>query len=147
MIGVCPTAVKATGMIDLPDFTPVKVTQATRALTESQLATLDHLALVLPKEPSSAVFADLPQGKQLHKLVERARAQGLSRVFTRLGNARATGVTVALLEGSTPSARLTWARELVADCLRERPAKLGLLTAGLDDDARAGALEIGRAHV
>jgi len=128
-------------MIDLPDFTPVKVTQATRAYTESQLATLDHLALVLPKEPPSALFTGLPQGKQLHKLVERARAQGVSRAFTRLGNARATGVTVALLEGATPFARLTWARELVADCLRERPAKLGLLTAGLDDDARAGALE------
>src|SRR5690606_9719810 len=140
MIGVCPTGVKATRMIDLPDFTPVKVTQATRPYTESQLAALDHVALVLPKEPPGALFARLPQGKQLHKLVERARAQGLNRTFTRLSNTRATGVTAALLDASTPFARLTWARELVADCLRERPAKLGVLTAGLDEEARASAV-------
>jgi len=127
-------------MIDLPDFTPVKVTQATRPYTESQLAALDHVALVLPKEPPGALFARLPQGKQLHKLVERARAQGLNRTFTRLSNTRATGVTAALLDASTPFARLTWARELVADCLRERPAKLGVLTAGLDEEARASAV-------
>lgn len=140
MIGVCPTGVKATGMIDIPDFTPLKVTQATRTYTESQLASFDHVAVVLPKEPPASAFGGLPQGKQLQKLVERARGQGLTRTSTRLANSRATGMTAALLDGATRFARLTWARELVADCLRERPAKLGLLTAGLDDDARAEAL-------
>src|SRR5690606_17427759 len=77
---------------------------------------------------------------QLHRLVDRARGQGLKSAFTRLANPRATGVTAALLDGTTPFALLTWARELIADCLRERPAKLALLTAGLDDDVRAEAL-------
>ncbi len=139
MICVCLTGVKATGMLDLPEFAPLKVTQATRTFAESNLASFDHLAIVLPKEPHSSVFADLPQGKQLHKLVDRARAQGLKSAFTRLSNARATGVTVALFDGSTTFAHLTWARELVADCLRERPAKMALLTAGLGDEARMDA--------
>jgi len=127
-------------MLDLPDFTPLKVTQATRTFTESQLASFDHVAIVLPKEPPGSAFADLPQGKQLHKLLDRARAQGLKTVSTRLGNPRATGVTAALLDGATPFAVLNWAREVLADCLRERPAKLALLTAGLDQSARAQAL-------
>src|SRR5690606_28132239 len=38
-----------------------------------------------------------------------------------------------------PFSLLTWARELVADCLRDRPAKLALLTAGLDDGIRTEA--------
>src|SRR5690606_28461739 len=126
MICVCPTRVKATGMLDLPDFAPLKVTQATRAFTESQLASFDHVAMVLPKEPPGSAYADLPQGKQLHKLIDRARAQGLKSAFTRLGNSRATGVTAALLDGSTPFALLNWAREVLADCLRERPARLAL---------------------
>src|SRR5690606_35139785 len=44
------------------------------------------------------------------------------------------------LDGSTPFALLSWARELIADCLRERPAKLAVLSAGLGDDVRAQAL-------
>lgn len=127
-------------MLDLPEFVPLKVTQATRTFTESHLASFDHVAIVLPKEPPGSVFADLPQGKQLHKLVDRAREQGLKSVFTRLDNARATGVTVTLVEGGAPFAMLTWARDVIADCLRERPAKLALLTAGLDDALRADAL-------
>jgi len=127
-------------MLDLPDFAPLKVTQTTRTFTESQLASFDHVAIVLPKEPPGSLFAGLPQGKQLHKLVDRARAQGLKSTFTRLGNTRATGVTAAWHEAGTPFALLTWAREVIADCLRERPSKLALLTAGLDDDARLQAL-------
>jgi len=127
-------------MLDLPEFTPLKVTQATRAFTESQLASFDHVAIVLPKEPSGSVFAELPLGRQLHKLIDRARAQGLKSAFTRLGNARATGVTATLLDGSTPFALLTWAREVIADCLRERPGKLALMSAGLDESNRREAL-------
>src|SRR5690606_14990121 len=36
---------------------------------------------------------------------------------------------------------LTWARKVLADCLREKPRTLGVLVAGLDDDARATILE------
>lgn len=127
-------------MFDLPDFAPLKVTQATRAYAEAQFASYDHVAIVLPKEPSGSLFAALPQGKQLHKLIERAKGQGLNRTFSRLSNTRATGVTVALLEDSSAFAQLVWAREVIADCLRERPAKLALVTVGLDDDVRAQAL-------
>lgn len=127
-------------MLDLPEFAPLKVTQATRAFAESHLASFDHVAIVLPKEPPSSVFAELPLGRQLHKLIDRARAQGLKSTFTRLGNARATGVTAALVDGSTPFALLTWAREVIADCLRERPGKLALMSAGLDERARSEAL-------
>src|SRR5690606_40410164 len=100
----------------------------------------DPVAIVLPPDPPGSLLAGLPQGKQLPKRVDRARAQGLKSTFTRLGNTRATGVTAAWHEAGTPFALLTWSREVIADCLRERPSKLALLTAGLDDDARLQAL-------
>ena len=127
-------------MLDFPEFAPLKITHSTRGVTDSQLAALDHLAIVLPKNPPGSVFADLPQSKQLLKLMQRARAQGLSRASSRLPNPRATGVTMAIVESTTPFAALTWAREVLADCLRDRPSKLGLLTAGLDESARMDAL-------
>ncbi|HEX7080090.1 MAG TPA: leucyl aminopeptidase family protein [Gammaproteobacteria bacterium] len=127
-------------MLELPDFAPLKITQSSRALTESQLGSLDHVAIALPKNPPAALLADLPQGKQLYKLLDRAKAQGLNRCSSRLTNARATGVTLATIEDGSPFAALTWAREVIADCLRDRPVKIGLLTAGLDEQARGAAL-------
>jgi leucyl aminopeptidase len=127
-------------MIDFPEFAPLKITQSTRALTDAQLGSLDHLAIVVPKDSPSSAFAALPQGKQLHRLLERSRTQGGNRATSRLTNTRATGITIVVLDAATPFAALTWAREVVADCLRDRPGKLGILTAGLDDDARADAL-------
>jgi leucyl aminopeptidase len=140
MIGVCQTLVKATRMIDFPEFAPLKITQSTRPVSDAQLGSLDHLVIVLPKNPPSSAFTGLPQGKQLHKLLQRSLAQGGNRATSRLSNSRGTGVTVAVLDAATPFAALTWAREVVADGLRDRPAKLGVLTAAIEETARAGAL-------
>jgi leucyl aminopeptidase len=98
------------------------------------------LAVVVPKDPAHSVFASIPQGQQLQKLLSRAAAQGSSRVSSRLSNSRATGVTVAIVEGRTAFAALTWARELIAECLRERPATLGVVVLGLADEDRTATL-------
>lgn len=141
MIGVCPRLVKATWMIELPDFTPLEIHQSARPVGDAQLNSFDHLAIVVPQDPPSALFASLPQGQQLHKLLSRACAQGAKRVSSRLSNNRATGLTVAVLEEGTPFASLSWAREVVADCLRERPATLGIVAVGLEDAKRAATLK------
>lgn len=131
-------------MLDLPDFVPLKVTQAAKPPSESQFATLDHLAILIPKSLSASALDALPNGKQLKKLLTRARGQGLGRVSTRLSNGRATGVTLSTLEsarGMSTFALLTAARETLADCLRDRPAKLGVMIAGFDDDVAAEVLD------
>ncbi|HEX5419604.1 MAG TPA: leucyl aminopeptidase family protein [Gammaproteobacteria bacterium] len=87
------------------------------------------------------MFASLPQGQQLHKLLSQGAAQGLKRVTSRFTNGHATGVTVAVLEDGTPFSALSWARELLADCLRERPATLGIAVLGLDDAVRVTTLK------
>lgn len=128
-------------MLELPELAPLKIAQTTRPVSESQLASLDHVAIVLAKDAPSSALAHLPQGKQLQKLIERARSQGIQRVSSRLANPRATGVTVASVDAAaTPFAALTAARELIADCLREKPSKLGLLAVGFDDDRRSEML-------
>ncbi|HEU4617455.1 MAG TPA: leucyl aminopeptidase family protein [Gammaproteobacteria bacterium] len=99
------------------------------------------MAIVLPKDPPQSSFAPLPQGPQLQKLLARAAGQGASRVSSRLSNSRATGITAATVEGKTAFGALTWAREVVADCLRERPASLGVVALGLEDDARSATLQ------
>jgi leucyl aminopeptidase len=140
MIGVCRKPVKASGMIDLPEFAPLKIHQSARSVADFQVNSLDHLAVVVPKDPAHSVFASIPQGQQLQKLLSRAAAQGSSRVSSRLSNSRATGVTVAIVEGRTAFAALTWARELIAECLRERPATLGVVVLGLADEDRTATL-------
>jgi leucyl aminopeptidase len=140
MIEVCPKPVKASGMIDLPEFAPLKIHQSARSVADFQVNSLDHLAVVVPKDPAHSLFASIPQGPQLQKLLARAAAQGASRASSRLSNSRATGVTVAMIEGRTAFAALTWARELIAECLRERPATLGIAVLGVGDEARAETL-------
>ncbi|MBN1240399.1 MAG: leucyl aminopeptidase family protein [Gammaproteobacteria bacterium] len=124
-------------MIEFPEFRPLKISQSTRAATDTQLASLDHVVIVVPKDPPASAFMSLPQGKQLHKLLERVRTQGGNRAMSRLTNVRATGVTIAMLDTGSAFGALTWAREVLVDALRDRPRKLGVLTAGLDEPARA----------
>jgi leucyl aminopeptidase len=127
-------------MIDLPDFQPLKVTQNARPPTRQVLDTLDHVAIVLPKNPRPELFRALPQGKQLAKLLKRASAHGMERVSSRIGNARATGITLASAPEGSAFEILTWARQLIAECVKDSPAKLGLFVSGLSDTAHASVM-------
>jgi leucyl aminopeptidase len=111
-------------MLELPDFAPLRVTfnRASRRTFDS----LDHLLIVSTPRASPRALQKFPQGRQLGVLVARARARGDDFASSRLGNARATGVTVAAYSSKSAFAALSWARRVVAECARDKPATLGV---------------------
>ncbi|HEY5623963.1 MAG TPA: leucyl aminopeptidase family protein, partial [Gammaproteobacteria bacterium] len=79
----------------------------------------------------------VPQAAQLVKLLRRSGGKSVS---TRLISARATALLLAPYSASSQFQSLSWAREVVATALRERPLKLGVVAVGLAEDARHAAL-------
>ena len=142
MIGVCRKPVKASQglddahlMLDLPDFTPLKVTQISRTPTRAAYDNLEHVLIVVPKSAASVSLRKLPQSRHLEQLHKRTVKQALDVVATRFGNARGTGVTLARFDASTPFGALSWARTTIAECLEDKPATLGIVSAALDPAA------------
>jgi leucyl aminopeptidase len=127
-------------MIDLPDFKPLKVTCSSRALTRSSLDALDHVLIVVAKS-STAALKKMPQGAQLAKLLERAVKRGEEFATSRASNARATGLTVTAFSSTTAFAALTSARKVIAECLRDKPATIGLVLVGLEHDDEVAAAQ------
>lgn len=118
------------------DFSALRIVQTSRPPTEKTWDSLDHLMVVLPPAPDSELFGNLPQGNRLERLLKRAGTAGVDYTTSRLGNLRATGITVATHKGGSAFSRLTWARKSIHQCLRERPRQLGILTAGFEDESR-----------
>jgi hypothetical protein len=67
-----------------------------------------------------------PLGRQLGALLARARERGDDFATSRVSSARATGITVAAYSSKSAFAALSWARRVVAECTREKPATLGI---------------------
>jgi leucyl aminopeptidase len=133
-------------MLELPDFTPLRVTQTSRVLSAAALDSFDHVLVVAPKTSRRRELRRLPQGRQLAELHARALRRGEDAVGTRAGNARATGITIAAYAPASRFATLSWARKVVAECLREKPRSIGVAFAGLAaDDARWAALALAAA--
>ncbi len=128
-------------MRNLPDFDLLKVSQQASRPTRGSYESLDHLLIVLPTAPRAEVFRRLPQGAQLKRLLARAKSAGAAHASSRLGNARATGVTVATLDAKTAFTRLTWARKTIALCLAEHPRSLGVLLLGHEEDERQATVK------
>jgi leucyl aminopeptidase len=154
MIGVSRNPVKArqarkvsfNSMLELPDFAPLRVTQTSRAAAAAALSSLDHVLVVAAKASRGRELRQLPQGRQLAVLHARALRRGDDTVSTRASNARATAMTIAAYAPGSTFAVLSWARRVLAECLREKPRSLGVIFAGLTpDDARAAALALAAA--
>jgi len=131
-------------MLELPDFAPLRVTRSRRAPSSSALASLDHLLIVGTQHTGARALQRFPQGRQLATLLARALERGDDCASTRASNARATGLTVAAFSPGSTFASLTWARRIVAECLRDKPATLGVVIAdsGSDDDARTACAAV-----
>jgi leucyl aminopeptidase len=142
MIGVSRKPVKARhirkvtliSMLELPDFAPLRVTQSSRAVTSAALDSLDHVLIVAPKSARGRELPKLPQGRQLAALHARAIRRGEDSVGTRAPNTRGTGITIAQYVSGSAFATLTWARKIVAECLRDKPASLGIALVDLTPD-------------
>ena len=128
-------------MIELPDFLPLRVSQSPRESSRALFDSMDHVLVVLPPSPPSALFRSVPQGRHLERLLQQAESRGATHVTTRLANARGTAVTAAVFERKSTFANLTWARQLVGELGREGAKRACALALGLDDALRAAALE------
>jgi len=146
MIGVRFNPVKAKpvskvtliAMLELPDFAPLRVTyhRASRRTFDS----LDHLLVVSMQGAGPRSLKKLPQGRQLDALLARARERSDDFASSRVSNARATGLTVAAYSPGSAFAALSWARRVVAECTRDKPATLGVAFAdGLSESDASAA--------
>lgn len=127
-------------MIDLPDFTPLKIIQSPDQAGSEQLNALDHLIAVVPKTRKPSVFRRLPKSALLERVLGQAERSGGSFASTFLDNRHATAVTVAACGSSDCFARLSWARKVVAECARMNSSKIGLVIVGFDPGERDAIL-------
>jgi leucyl aminopeptidase len=128
-------------MIDLPDFTPLSVTQRSRHPNAAALDAFEHVAIVAAANGGRDALGKLPHARELTRLLARARRADMKIVTTRLHNQRNTGVTLALLSPGTAFSELSFARQIVAECMRERPRSLAVATAGLGETQHERALQ------
>src|SRR5262252_3851565 len=124
-------------MLELPDFAPLRVTfnRASRRTFDS----LDHLLIVSTQGARPRALQRFPQGRQLGALLARARERGDDFASSRVSNARATGLTVAAYSSGSAFAALTWARRVLAECTRDKPATLGIAFADALSESEAAA--------
>jgi leucyl aminopeptidase len=127
-------------MIELPDFSPLRVTATTLAPTRTTLDGLDHLLVIAPRGDHRAL-ARLPYGKTLVPLLARATKNGDDFASSRAANRRATGLTVGAFSAAPGFPALTWAAKAVRECLRDKPRTLGVALVGLDDSTARTAAE------
>ncbi|HZF27689.1 MAG TPA: M17 family metallopeptidase [Gammaproteobacteria bacterium] len=126
--------------MDLPEFTPLRITQSTQRITRGSLDAFDHVIVVVPKHPPPRWAQKLPRGRQLEQLLAKTSRRGDDFASTRADNARSTGITIAAFEATSPFAALTWARKAVAEAQRDKPATLGIVPLGFDDGRSASGL-------
>ena len=127
-------------MTNLPDFELLRISQPSGRPTRSTFDALDHVLIVLPDDPPETLFAQLPQGAQLKRLLSRARTADRPFATSRLDNARATGLTLCSVPEGSAFSRLSWARKAVARCVQDQPAGLGVLVLGLEEPRRRAAV-------
>jgi len=124
-------------MLELPDFAPLRVTF--KRTSRRTFDSLDHLLIVSTQGARPRALQKFPQGRQLGALLARARERGDDFASSRASNARATGLTVAAYSPGSKFAALSWARRVLAECTRDKPATLGIAFADAlgEADARA----------
>jgi leucyl aminopeptidase len=127
-------------MIELPDFSPLRVTATSHAPTRATLDRLDHLLVIAPRRANDAL-GRLPYGRHLATLLARATKNGDEFASSRATNARATGLTVGRFSAAAGFAALTEAAKAVRECLRHKPRTLGIALVGLDDVTERVAAE------
>ena len=123
-------------MDQLPNFQDLKVSQSSQSFSRKTIGSLDHLLIVLPKKPHTKLFRKLPQGTQLERIFRRSKIVGSKVVTSRLNNQRDTGIVLSTYTDKSTFQRLTWARKLMAECLKNNPGTLGISAIGLSKEEK-----------
>jgi leucyl aminopeptidase len=140
MIGLLPKAGQGKPMVELPNYSALRIAQDSRTLTRARIDALDHVVVVLPERAPRSVFRTLPISDQLKRLHARIARDETARITTRLNNKKTTGLTLAVVAPASRFETLTWARKIIGECTKDKPARLGLLAAGFDDAVRDNLL-------
>jgi leucyl aminopeptidase len=127
-------------MIDLPDFSPLKLSQIPDKPGRKQIDAIDHLIAVVPGNPRPSVFRELPKPAYLKRLFGKAGKSKRKVVTTFLDNKRGTAVTLTAHDPGRRFATLTWARKTIAECARLKTGKVGIAAFGFDAEERNGIL-------
>ncbi len=123
-------------MDQLPNFQELKVSQSSQSFSRKTTESLDHLLIVLPEKPHAKLFRELPRGAQLERIFKRSKIAGSRVVTSRLNNQRDTGILLGTYTDKSAFQRLTWARKLVAECLKNNPGTLGVSVIGLNKEEK-----------
>ena len=123
-------------MDQLPNFQELKVSQSSQSFSRKTTESLDHLLIVLPEKPHAKLFRELPRGAQLERIFKRSKIAGSRVVTSRLNNQRDTGILLGTYTDKSAFQRLTWARKLVAECLKNNPGTLGVSVIGLNKEGK-----------
>lgn len=115
--------------------------RVTRRRDPASLPQLDHLVVVVAANAPKSVWAGVPGGNRLAAAARRRQLTKAGSVFT-LHLAEPCPVTVGIAAAdAAPFAWLTLARKLAAEVHANRPAKVGVMTAGAPDDVAQAWLE------
>jgi len=102
---------------------------------------LDHLVVVVAADAGKKTWGSVPGGAALAAAARRRQLQKAGSVFTLHLDAPCA-VTAAIADAqATPFEWLTLARKLAAEVRSNRPAKVGVMTAGAPDGVAAAWLE------
>lgn len=126
-------------MIDLPDFSSLKIVQKTKKARRADFDASDHTLVVVPE---NAALPRMTMTALVAPLRKRAAKRESRSISTRLTNRNATGLTVSVpRQHESAFARLTWARKTLAHCVDADTTRLALLVAGFDDARRTMLIE------
>lgn len=125
----------------LPPLLQLKLTQQLTPATESQVAAVDALIVILPESRLHERWPEFPHGPRLRKLV-RKDAESLEPTRADLPNARGTAVVLATAKSDASAFELlTLSRKAVAKAQEAQPTVLGLLLPGHPDAEQARLAE------
>jgi leucyl aminopeptidase len=115
--------------------------RVTRRRGARALPQLDHLLAILPENPGKDAWSTIPGGAALAAAARRRRLQKPGSVLT-LHRDDPCPVTVGIADPKgTPFSWLTLARKLAAEVHANRPAKVGVMTAGAPEAQAPAWLE------
>ena len=114
-----------------PETPDIRIYQKPGRIDTKSLATVDQLLLILPKRPTKAVFARIPQGAKMQAVLRKHKPGSVPAFSSRLSNKKQTLVIAGTI-ASDDSAfeQLTLARKLVAAATTQKAGSLGICALG-----------------
>jgi leucyl aminopeptidase len=127
----------------LPEEPRLDIRSAGARLARSELGPAGYLVVILPRDPSRALWRVLPEGAQLARALRDAPdSTAVPAVSTRLTNSARTPVDLATLPaGDSTFERLTFARKLIAHAIAGGARQVSLLMPGSSPAARRALAE------